>query len=193
MEKGSRMNRGHLFIVSGPSGAGKGTILKAALPQIDNIAYSISYTTRKPRTEDKEGVTYFFVSQEAFRSMIDNGEFLEWAEVHGNCYGTGKKTVLEHLDNGKDVFLEIDVQGALQVKKVMPEAITVFIMPPTIEILKNRLEHRATETKEELELRMRNAEFERKYSNQYDKIVVNDELERAVSEFIDIVKDFRRN
>ena len=186
------MRKGHLFVISGPSGAGKGTILKKAMPQIDDIAYSISCTTRVPRAEDKEGVTYYFLSKEEFSRMAENGEFLEWAEVHGNCYGTRKKTVLDELEKGRDIILEIDVQGALQVKDVYPEAITIFIVPPTFEILKERLVGRATEEESDLKLRLENAGTEISYKDKYDKVVINDNLERAVSEFIELVKDFRR-
>ena len=187
------MRKGHLFVISGPSGAGKGTILKRALPQLTDISFSVSCTTRKPREEDVEGTTYFFITKDKFKSMIANSEFIEWAEVHGNFYGTKKEYVLSEIEKGKDVFLEIDVQGALQVKKILPEAVTIFIKPPSIDVLKERLICRGTESASEFDLRVSNAKKEVELCCFYDAIVINDSLDNSVDEFIKIVKNFRGN
>src|SRR5574344_605167 len=141
------MNRGLLIVLSGPSGVGKGTIYKEVLKKMDNIVYSISMTTREPRKGEKDGVEYFFVSETEFKEEIKKGSFLEYANVHGNYYGTLKSLVDADLDKGKDVLLEIDIQGALKVKEVAPDGIFIFIMPPTMRELRNRLVSRETKNK----------------------------------------------
>lgn len=174
------MTKGDLFIVSAPSGAGKSTILRSVLSRMDGIAFSISHTTRPMRAGEQEGVDYFFVSQERFQEMVRQDAFLEWAEVHGNFYGTSKGFVEEVRSSGRDVVLDIDVQGAFQVKEKVPDAVLVFVLPPSMEELERRLRHRGTEDDSTISLRLANARAELEAVSRYDFIVVNDELERAV-------------
>ena len=178
--------KGRLFIISGSSGVGKGTLIKEFLSKADNVYLSVSSTTRKPREGEVHGENYFFVSREDFQKSIDNGDFLEWAEFSGNRYGTDKNRVCEMLEKGKNVLLEIEVQGAKQVKQKMPEAILIFILPPSKEELEKRLRGRGTETEEAIQKRLQVIEFETKESEQYDYKVVNDTIDRAVSEIMDI-------
>lgn len=173
--------KGMLIIVSGPSGVGKGTIcaeLRARNPQIRE---SISMTTRARRNGETEGVDYFYVSEERFNGMAAHGEMLEHAYVHGNQYGTPLAYVVEQLEQGYDVLLEIDVQGSIQAMKAYPDAVTIFILPPNRAELRNRLIKRATETPEAISLRLRNAELELFMTKEYQYCVVNDEVDRAVS------------
>lgn len=173
--------KGMLIIVSGPSGVGKGTIcaeLRARNPQIRE---SISMTTRARRNGETEGVDYFYVSEECFNEMAAHGEMLEHAYVHGNQYGTPLAYVVEQLEQGYDVLLEIDVQGSIQAMKAYPDAVTIFILPPNRAELRNRLIKRATETPEAISLRLRNAELELFMTKEYQYCVVNDEVDRAVS------------
>ena len=173
--------KGMLIIVSGPSGVGKGTIcaeLRARNPQ---ILESISMTTRARRNGETEGVDYFYVSEERFNEMAAHGEMLEHAYVHGNQYGTPLAYVVEQLEQGYDVLLEIDVQGSIQAMKAYPDAVTIFILPPNRAELRNRLIKRATETPEAISLRLRNAELELFMTKEYQYCVVNDEVDRAVS------------
>jgi guanylate kinase len=172
--------KGNLFIISAPSGGGKGTLISAVLKELENVVLSISFTTRPMRQGEKHGKDYFFVSHEEFENLMKEGEFLEYAEVHGNFYGTSKKLVESKLNQGYDVILEIDVQGALTVKKIAPESIGIFIMPPSFEVLQQRLLKRGTETKESLKIRLENAKKEVKYYENFDYVVINDNLEVAV-------------
>lgn len=187
------MSKGHIFILSGPSGAGKGTICQKALASLDGIAYSVSCTSREPRSGDVNGRDYWFVTPDEFRALIDKGCFLEWANVHGNYYGTRKDIVEKALDGGTDILLEIDFQGAFNIKAQMPQAKLIFVMPPSVEELERRLRGRQTETDSQIELRMKNAAEEMSQSGKYDHVIVNDELERATNEFINIIKGYRRN
>lgn len=177
---------GHLFIISGSSGVGKGTLIKEFLKQVENISLSISTTTRKARPGEEHGINYFFVSQEEFERDIQEGNFLEWAEFGGNRYGTSKKRVQEALNANKNVLLEIEVQGAKQIREKMPEAISIFILPPSIEEIEKRLRGRGTETEEAIQKRLQAIEFEAKESNNYTYKVINDNIERAVAEIIEI-------
>lgn len=170
----STIEKGKLLVVSGSSGAGKGTVLSELFKSYpDKYLYSISATTRAPRDEDIDGKTYFFISKDAFINGIENGDFLEYASYNDNFYGTPKKFVIDNLNSGKNVILEIDVQGALQIKKIFPEAIFVFITPESYEELEARLRGRNTETEEQIQKRLASARREAPYALLYDFIVVN--------------------
>lgn len=172
---------GKLFVFSGPSGAGKGTICKRLLEEVDELAVSVSMTTRAPRNGEVDGVSYYFTEKEAFEENIAKGKLLEYAEVYGNYYGTPKEPVIEKLQAGIDVILEIDMQGALKVKENYPDGVFVFILPPSMSILRKRLTGRGTETKEAIELRLGETLKELSYIEKYDYCVVNGELEEAVA------------
>lgn len=174
------MSLGHLFIISAPSGAGKTTILKPILARIPSIAFSVSHTTRRPRPGEINGQDYFFVEVEQFGVMQRGGDFLEWAEVHGNFYGTSQGAVMAQLARGQDVILDIDVQGACQLRgRPGLDATFIFIAPPSLAELERRLTGRQTETAEALALRLQNASQELQAANLYDYIIVNDDLEQA--------------
>ena len=181
-------NRGKLYVISGPSGVGKGTVCRIITDKNDNLSVSVSATTRSPRTEDTDGVTYFFKSKDAFEEMIKNGEFLEWAKYNENYYGTPIAPVVEKLENGKDVILEIDVQGALEVRKKLDDAVLIFIAPPDENTLYERLKNRATETEAEIKKRIAAAKHEIELKEKYDYVVINDRLEDAVGQIEDIMK-----
>lgn len=174
------MAKGKLFVISGPSGAGKGTICKEILDNDKGLKLSVSMTTRNPREGEIDGVHYFFTNHDDFESLIGEGGFLEYANVFGNFYGTPKKQVLQWLDNGQNVILEIDVQGALQVKESYPEGILIFILPPSLEELKNRIIGRGSETEESMARRLGAALQEISIIDKYDYSVVNDDLQTAV-------------
>lgn len=176
-----------LFVISGSSGVGKGTVLKGFLNKNTNFMLSISCTTRTPRTGEKDGVNYFFLSKEEFQNCIDNDKFLEWAEFAGNRYGTKKKYINQCLDEGKDIILEIDTQGALQVKKQMPEAVLIFICPPSIEALENRLRGRHTEDEATIQKRLHEVKTELERSENFDYKVINDDLEKAIAELEKVI------
>jgi len=180
-------NKGLLIVISGPSGAGKGTVCNAYLEKHKETMLSISATTRSPRYNEKEGVNYFFKSDEVFHTMIDNGEFLEFAEVYGNYYGTPKKFVQTQLMEGKDIILEIDIQGALQVKERFDEGVFVFIVPPTMEELKRRIVKRGTENADKLYKRFQSAYEELNFINRYNYLVLNDTVNNAVQKLEAIV------
>ena len=183
--------RGRLYILSGPAGVGKGTVLRKVFEKLDNISYSVSCTTRAPRPGEKDGVNYIFMDDPSFKKMVSEDKFLEWANVHGHFYGTRKDIVEETLDIGRDVLLEIDVQGASQVKKKMPEAVMIFIQPPSFEELIGRLKKRGTEKPDELELRIANAKTEMSHAEEYEHMIINDKIEQAADDLIRIVKKYR--
>lgn len=185
--------RGRLFVLSGPAGVGKGTVIAEVFKQIDGIVYSVSCTTRAPRPGEVDGRNYYFMSEKEFNDMIAAGQFLEWARVHGNCYGTRRDSVEKHLERGVDVLLEIDVQGAMQVKEKMPEAVMVFIQPPSFDELVGRLKARGTETPEQLEIRIANAEKELAAADKYEYRITNDIISEAVRDFVEIIQKYRRN
>ncbi len=183
--------RGRLYILSGPAGVGKGTVLRRVFEKLDNIVYSVSCTTRAPRPGERDGVNYIFMDEPSFKKMVGEGRFIEWANVHGHFYGTRKDIVEETLRQGKDVLLEIDVQGASQVKGKMPEAVMIFIQPPSFEELVRRLQKRGTEGPEELKLRISNAKTEMSHADEYEYMIINDKIEKAADDFIKIVKKYR--
>lgn len=174
--------KGLLLVVSGPSGAGKGTICKALLNKNDQIKLSVSATTRKPRNREVHGVNYFFIEKEEFTKMIENGEFLEYAQIYDNFYGTPKAAIIECLEKGQDVILEIEMQGARQIKEVYPEGVFIFVLPPSLEELKSRIVGRGTETQEEIEKRFSCAFEEINQIVNYDYFIVNEDIEKSVSD-----------
>lgn len=180
------MSKGTLFIVSGPSGCGKGTVLAEILKQ-DNVYYSVSATTRTPRPGEVNGVNYHFLSKDEFEKLIENGGMLEYANYCGNYYGTPKKPVEDMLAEGKNVILEIEVQGALKVMEKCPEAVSVFILPPSLKELRRRLHKRGTETEEVIEKRIGEAAGEIRKAINYDYVMINGELEIAVSDLLSII------
>jgi guanylate kinase len=179
--------RGNLIVVSAPSGAGKSTLVEAALKTVDRLKYPISYTTRKARGAERDGVEYCFVTKEEFVDRRDRGEFLESAEVHGCLYGTHRATVERLIDEGSDVILDLDVQGAEQIVSQMPEAVTVFVLPPSREILESRLRMRNLNDPEDLERRLKNAAPEVLSYASFKYIIVNDDLERAIRDLVAII------
>lgn len=180
-------NKGTLIVISAPSGAGKGTVISKLLEKENNLWLSVSATSRAPRDNDKEGVTYYFYTKEEFEKKINEGYFLEYAEYAGNYYGTPKKFIQEKLDKGIDVILEIEIQGAMQIKKLIPEALFIFIMPPTLEELKRRLVGRNTDSKEKIIERFKIAYKEINEVSKYNYVVVNDEVENAVNKISSIM------
>lgn len=180
------MSKGTLFIVSGPSGCGKGTVLAEILKQ-DNVFYSVSATTRSPRPGEVNGVNYHFLSKDEFEKLIESGGMLEYASYCGNYYGTPKKPVEAMLAEGKNVILEIEVQGALNVMEKCPEAVSVFILPPSLKELRRRLHKRGTETEEVIEKRIGEAAGEIRKAVNYDYVMINGELEAAVSDLLSII------
>ena len=179
--------RGTLFVVSSPSGGGKGTIIEHVLERVENLSYSVSYTTRAPRSKEVDGREYFFVSRDTFEEMIAAGEFLEWACVHGNFYGTAKSQILEETAAGSDIILELDVQGAASVRQLLMDSVSVFILPPSYEVLKQRLIARGTDSPEELAIRLRRAPEELREYSSFDYVIINDEIERATRQLASII------
>ena len=183
------VEKGVLIVISGPSGVGKGTVRASIFEQENhNLEYSISMTTRKPRVGEQNGVDYFFVEKEEFLDRIDQGQLLEWAEFVGNYYGTPLDYVNQKLDEGKDVVLEIEVQGALQVKNVKPDACFIFIAPPSMDELRNRIMTRGTEAMDVINKRMQKAESEIGLAHEYDYIVINDTVENARDRIMAIIE-----
>jgi guanylate kinase len=178
---------GNLFIVSAPSGAGKTTLVCAVAERDSQVKESVSFTSRAPRTGEKEGEHYHFVARAEFEAMIERGEFLEWAEVHGNLYGTSRRLVQELRAAGRDVILTIDVQGAAQARVLFPDAVSVFVMPPSRETLLERLDTRGANTVDDLQLRLGNALYELAQYKNFDYVIVNDDLQSATGELAAIV------
>lgn len=179
--------RGTLFVVSSPSGGGKGTLIRRVLECVDNLSYSVSYTTRGPRRNEVNGREYFFVDRATFEEMVAGGEFLEWACVHGNFYGTSRRQIAEQTAAGIDIVLEVDVQGAASVRQLLMDSVSVFILPPSVELLRERLCARGTDSPEEIELRLRNAPDELKQYSKFDYVIINDEIERAGAQLASII------
>ena len=184
-------DRGRLFVISAPSGAGKSTITRRIIGLRPEIILSVSYTTRQPRAGEKDGVAYYFVTKERFGEMIGKGEFLEYAEYVGEFYGTPRKPVYEWLEGGKDVLLEIEIRGARQVMAQAPDATTIFIVPPDMQELERRLRGRSSEPEEKLASRLEKARQELKEKELYKHIVVNDDVCRAAGEILGIIDGAR--
>ena len=181
------MSRGKLFVISAPSGAGKTSLVRALIEKRPDLKFSTSYTTREARTNEVDGEDYFFVSQETFEGMIADGELLEHARVFDNYYGTGRAQVENCLVEGEDVILEIDWQGASQVRGALPEAETIFVLPPTVEELERRLRSRATDSDEVIRRRLQDSRADIRHWREFDYVIVNDEFSTALAALVDIV------
>ena len=184
---GATGGRGMLLVVSSPSGGGKGTLIRRVLKTVPDLGYSVSYTTREPREGEINGRDYFFVSLDVFKAMESEGEFLEWAPVHGHFYGTSCSQVERDLSEGRDIILEIDVQGAESVRSIAPSSVTVFILPPSFEVLRERLIARGTEDLEDLALRLRNARAEVEHYSEFSYVIINDDADRAAAQLASII------
>ena len=182
---------GRLFIVSAPSGAGKTTLCDAVRQHICDLAYSISYTTRSPRPGEADGKDYFFISRDAFEEGIANGCWAEWARVHGHLYGTSAEWIDQTLARGQDILMDIDVQGTRQLLRRFPQAVTIFISPPSLETLEQRLRQRGGDDEATIAIRMRNARLEMDQQETYRHVLVNDDLDRAKQAFISIIESYR--
>ncbi|HEX5803295.1 MAG TPA: guanylate kinase [Azospira sp.] len=178
---------GHLYIVAAPSGAGKTTLVRMLLANDPGIRLSISYTTRAPRPGEENGREYNFVDLATFRGMVERGEFIEWAEVHGNCYGTSRPWIEAEMAAGRDVLLEIDWQGAQQVRRQFPAAIGVFVLPPSLAVLAQRLTGRGTDSAEVIARRLAAAQDEMRHVVEFDYVIINDELQQALAELLSVV------
>ncbi len=179
---------GILFVVSSPSGGGKGTLIHRVLTRVpNNLSYSVSYTTRAPRNGEVEGRDYFFVTPQKFAEMIEAEEFLEWAHVHSKLYGTSRQQVSKEVSEGRDIILEVDVQGAASVRGLVRDSVSIFILPPSLEILRERLATRGTDSPEELELRLGNAPEELRNYQAFDYVIINDDAARAAAQLASII------
>jgi guanylate kinase len=187
-----RINRGTLFIVSAPSGAGKSTLCKILVEKLPKLGFAVSHTTRAPRDGEQDGTDYHFVDIDTFKSMINKEDFLEWAEVHGNFYGTSKSMLEAKLASGSDILHDIDVQGARQMRDAYKDgAVYVFVLPPTLEALKDRLSGRGTDTQEIIDRRVGNAVGEIRDFSLYDYVILNDTLDEALKEFEAVIQATR--
>lgn len=184
-------SKGSLVVVSAPSGAGKTTLCNAVRRHFNDLAYSISYTTRAPRPGEQHGIDYYFITVKEFRQGIAQGRWAEWAEVHGNLYGTSAQWIQDALDADQTILMDIDIQGARQIVDRFPHAVTVFIRPPSIEELERRMRARATEDEASIALRLSNARAEMAHQEMYRHILVNDDLNRAIQEFVDLLEHYR--
>ncbi|MBL8398320.1 MAG: guanylate kinase [Candidatus Accumulibacter sp.] len=182
---------GHLYIVVAPSGAGKTTLVRLLLENDPGIRVSISHTTRQPRAGERNGIEYHFTDQPTFQKKIDNGDFIEWAEVHGNFYGTSRSGIAAAIEAGQDVLLEIDWQGAKQVRTLFPQAIGVFILPPSMAELETRLRKRATDSEQTIARRMAAAREEMRHVAEFDYVIINDHLPRALNDVLAVVQASR--
>jgi len=189
MKMSQRKN--NIFIISAPSGAGKSTLIHLLLAQIPSLFFSISHTTRAARPGEREGVDYFFISQEKFEEMIHTNQFLEWAKVHGSYYGTSREMLERSASDGRDLILDIDVQGAAQVRKALPQALSVFILPPSYEILRSRLMQRQKDSAEQVEKRLVAARKEIEHWREYEYIVINEDLNEAFESLSSLVRGQR--
>ena len=182
-----REHKGKLFVFAAPSGAGKTTLVHAVVTKHPELRFSISYTTRKPRRNEADGVDYLFVTKDEFMRLRDRGEMLEYAEVFDNYYATSRSQVEGHLADGRDVVLEIDWQGARQVRQSMPECVTIFILPPSVAELERRLRDRRTDTPEVIERRLRDALTDMSHWDEFDHVIINDDLNQAISNLEDVL------
>lgn len=182
---------GNLFVVAAPSGAGKSSLVKALMEVDSHVQPSVSHTTRAPRGQEKHGREYFFVSDAEFDAMVQANAFVEWAHVHNHRYGTSKKAIEERMSQGADVILEIDYQGALQIKKIFANAVTIFILPPSWDELRSRLERRGEDTTAVIEVRLQNASEEMAQASQFDFVIINESFDRAVFDLKSIVHSQR--
>ena len=181
------MRRSVLVVISGPSGVGKTTIIKALLSRRDDVIFSVSCTTRPKRPGEVHGRDYFFITEEEFRAMVERGEFLEWAEVHGHLYGTPRKFVDKALREGKSVILDIDVQGAMKVMETFKDGVFIFIAPPSLKALEERIRKRKTESEESIRRRLEDAKWELKHIDKFQYLIINEELDNAIRELDSII------
>ena len=184
-------NQGRLFIISAPSGAGKTTLTRVVLDRFADMLYSVSYTTRESRNGERDGFDYYFISKEEFKKRINSSKWPEWAEVHGNYYGTSAEFLNNGLASGRDILLDIDVQGTRQILERYPDSITIFIMPPSLDTLRNRLKFRGTDSKAVIRKRLLNAEKEITNKDLYLHVIVNDQLSIAIENLISIIEKYR--
>ena len=182
---------GRLFIISAPSGTGKTTLCNAILKRFEDLEYSISHTTREPRNGEQNGIDYYFISLQEFKKNIKHSMWAEWAEVHGHFYGTSAKFLDRHLSQGHDILLDIDVNGTLQILKRYPDSITIFIMPPSIAALEERLKKRGSDSSKTIAGRLKNAETEMSQKNLYAHIITNDNLPEAIEQLTAIIAQYR--
>ena len=188
--KETNSKQGRLFIISAPSGGGKTTLSKAVVNRFKDILYSVSYTTRSPRNSEQDGVDYYFIQRKDFEKRIESGHWAEWAEVHGNYYGTSAEFLDKGLDSGHDMLLDIDVQGTIQILGRYPDSVTIFIMPPSLETLRKRLEMRRTESRATIERRLLNAENEMAQKGLYRHVIVNDQLSVSIEQLVAIIEKY---
>ena len=181
------MQQGKLFVLSGPSGVGKGTILTRLFVDFQDIEYSVSATTRQARAGEVQGENYYFMSEEEFFQLVENDQLIEWANVHNNYYGTPKEYVDKTLKKGQDIILEIDIQGAKQVRENYPDAVFIFLLPPSLQELEQRLEQRGSEDKRNKKIRLRNAREEMQEKQKYDYVIINDRIEETVDQLRSII------
>jgi len=182
---------GHLFIVSAPSGAGKSTLCNAVREYLSDLAYSVSYTTRLPRQGEREATDYHFISEAEFRQGIDEGRWAEWARVHDNYYGSSAEWIQQTLNAGRDILMDIDLQGARQMMLRFPQSVTIFIMPPSIEELESRLRRRGTESLQSLDLRLRNAREEIAQRDICRHVLLNDDIDKATQDLVALIEGYR--
>ena len=187
LNAGQQVARGILFVISSPSGGGKGTLISRVLNTVPGVSYSVSYTTRAPRKREVDGRDYFFVSTDQFNEMVAANEFLEWARVHRHLYGTARQQVWREMSEGRDIILEVDVQGADSVRGLVTNSVSVFILPPSFDVLRQRLIARGTDSREELEVRLRNAPSELRQYSAFDYVIINDDADRAAAQLAAII------
>jgi guanylate kinase len=179
--------KGQLFVISAPSGAGKTTIVEALKRRFKDLAYSISHTTRLPRKGEVDGKDYHFVTRKTFEKMIEGQQFVEWAEVYGNLYGTGFSTLEEKLSSGSDILLDLDIQGGKNIRDRFKNSVLIFLLPPSLDILENRLKKRATDSEEVIERRLGEATSDIRNCSWYDYLIINDDLETAIKETLSVI------